>query len=418
MIVHAPKIKKDKLFTTISVDLQWENHDQKNDTVIFNIPADYVADEISINTALAIALSLPALHKGENRLKLPVPIDPATLNGILYVLAQQSGWFGYNHKEFTIEADTHNLAVTKKRAPRAGSFFSGGVDSFWTLKRNHTTLPLEHPLRIRDIIFVFGFDIGWKENQPGNTNLYDDTTELFKDFCLNNNLNVINIRTNIRHIFDDSNFWAARWHGMVLSSISYLLSNKLTDIFIPATNDLWHPDAWGTSPLIEPYLSNQDIHLYHDGADHTRLDKVKFIARWPDELKPLRICTKTDDIPDGFLNCGKCEKCLRTKLELIASGIDPDTIGSFSVPGIDLERLHKISPSTLYLASEYEELLDPLNALNRTDLTIPIESIIEKWTKWSDWKNEKTTTGLLKQLIRKFLKSWPPTPNPQPMKIK
>lgn len=402
----------------VSVDVEWEKGNRTKESVLFEIPTDYISDSISTSSAFAIALSLPALHHGEDRLRLSSPLDPAVVNNVQCVLAQHSKWFGYNHKKFTIQAETQNPPRPKNTGIRAGSFFSGGVDSFWTLKRNLVTLPIGHPLRIQDIIFVHGFDIGWKKGEIGNIALYDKTVNLFDEYSKNNNVNSINIRTNIRHIFDNSNFWAARWHGMVLASIGYLLSKKITDLFIPAANDLWHPDAWGTSPLIEPTLSSHYIHFHHDGVDNTRLDKVKYIAKWPGELKLLRICTKTDNIPDGYLNCGRCEKCLRTKLELIASNISPESASSFLDSEVDIDLLDNISPNTSYHASEYNELIEPLYRLNRPDLANASKRIVERWNKWSHWKNEQTVGGLLKQIIRKFTKTWPPIPQVDAMKIK
>jgi hypothetical protein len=59
----------------------------------------------------------------------------------------------------------------------------------------------------------------------------------------------------------------------------------------------------------------------HYSVALSRLAKVRLIAKWDVALKHLRTCNISNEYISGALNCGECEKCLRTKLSLMALGM-------------------------------------------------------------------------------------------------
>jgi hypothetical protein len=215
-------------------------------------------------------------------------------------------------------------------------------------------------------------------------------------------INLVPVYTNIRNLFDDSNFWAVRWHGTVLASVGYMLSGKITDVFIPSTNDLQHLAAWGSSPLIDPVFTTTNLRLYHDGLDQTRLDKVRMLSEWPVALENVRVCTKVGLIPDGYLNCGVCEKCIRTKLELLAcNALDKCSI--FASSAISDESISNLNALTAYQASEYEELIAPLRAIDQEDHANAVNLLVKRWEGYNAWLNEEDWKGLIKRFLRRYL---------------
>ncbi|WP_108945129.1 hypothetical protein [Shewanella halifaxensis] len=73
---------------------------------------------------------------------------------------------------------------------------------------------------------------------------------------------------------------------------------------------------WGSSPITDHLLSSDNFSVIHDGASHSRTEKVRDIADWQAGLQSLRVCWQ-GDLKDQ--NCGKCEKCVRTKLNFLAT---------------------------------------------------------------------------------------------------
>jgi hypothetical protein len=73
----------------------------------------------------------------------------------------------------------------------------------------------------------------------------------------------------------------------------------------------------GTHPALDHRFSTERTEIVHYG-DANRLEKVARIARSPAAMETLNVCRYNR--AKGDENCGKCEKCLRTMLELHVAG--------------------------------------------------------------------------------------------------
>lgn len=65
-------------------------------------------------------------------------------------------------------------------------------------------------------------------------------------------------------------------------------------------------------PLLSALLSTESTTFYITGLNKTRLDKIKSISEFEPSYDNLNVCYYEDK------NCGKCEKCSRTQLELMS----------------------------------------------------------------------------------------------------
>jgi hypothetical protein len=74
---------------------------------------------------------------------------------------------------------------------------------------------------------------------------------------------------------------------------------------------------WGSNPVSNPLIGSTHFPIHTDGGDMTRLEKVAIVARWKEARDNVRVCWQ-GNTPGK--NCGKCEKCIRTQLELLALG--------------------------------------------------------------------------------------------------
>ena len=107
------------------------------------------------------------------------------------------------------------------------------------------------------------------------------------------------------------------YHGAGLAAVAYALAPVHRKVIIAssyASADL-HP--WGSPPLLDPLWSTESLEIVHDGGE-TRLEKLRGLAGHPEGLALLRVCWENADEN----NCGRCEKCLRTMLELRALGVE------------------------------------------------------------------------------------------------
>ena len=95
--------------------------------------------------------------------------------------------------------------------------------------------------------------------------------------------------------------------------------------------------AWGSTPVSDPLLGGGEFEVIHDGSSHSRCEKVAAIAAWPAGLAGLRVCWQ-GACKDR--NCGRCEKCLRTKLNFLASGLQvPSSFEDLAVDPSDVRRV-------------------------------------------------------------------------------
>jgi hypothetical protein len=183
---------------------------------------------------------------------------------------------------------------------RVGAFFSGGVDSFYTL--------LKHQDVITDLIFVHGLDI-----RLSDISLRDEASKQIHEVATNFDKNVIEIETNIREFFDSYVDWGLLGHGAALAAIGHLLCSTFHRIFIPATHTYSELFPWGSHPVLDPLWSSESLQFTHDGCEATRVEKVSLIAKYDIALQTLRVCWEN---PNSSYNCGRCEKCLRTMINL------------------------------------------------------------------------------------------------------
>jgi hypothetical protein len=213
------------------------------------------------------------------------------------------------------------IPSTKKRV---GVFFSGGVDSFYTF--------LKHQDEITDLIFVHGLDI-----KLTDTPLLSKASKKIREVASAFGVNIIEVETNIRELLDSYVDWGFLGHGATLAAIGHLLYPDFHRIYIAATHTYADLFPWGSHPVLDHLWSSEVLEFVHDGCEATRVKKVALISKHDIALHTLRVCWKN---PNSAYNCGQCEKCLRTMVNLkVNDALDRCT--TFDC-GLDLKRVSKI----------------------------------------------------------------------------
>ena len=268
------------------------------------------------------------------------------------------------------EVGIKNLVPGAKELPqenRVGTFFSAGVDSFYTL--------LKHQEEITDLIFVHGFDICLDDHA-----LRKKTSEAIREIGLKFNKRVIEVETNLRSVLDTYLSWFHS-HGAFLASVGYLLSPFFRRLYFPATHTQADADRlpWGSHPALDPLWSTETLEFVHDGCEASRIEKVTMIAESEVALKSLRVCGIN---PDSAYNCGRCEKCIRTMINLhIAGALDRCT--TFDHP-LEMKYIEKMP---IYDISSRILVEENLKALESRPHDREIYNAIRKALWRSRWVN-------------------------------
>ncbi len=186
-----------------------------------------------------------------------------------------------------------------------GSFFSGGVDSFYTLG--------QHIHEIETLIFVHGFDI-----PLNNLPLRHQVSQSLQQAATQLDKNLVEVETNLRYLSNAFGDWGEIYHGAALAAVGAILSSHCSEIYIPSSVPYALLEPWGSHPLLDPLFSTHFVEIIHDGCEAHRIEKIKAISNDEVAMNTLRVCYENIN---NHYNCGQCQNCLWTMvcLQLIDS---------------------------------------------------------------------------------------------------
>jgi hypothetical protein len=276
--------------------------------LMFEYPAGYDALLLESADAFVPAMLIPCMSRPEP-LEIVPAISPrlhAALDTIQTILTQ---WWP-ELRRVPVAATTSDATVSDARGTSA-SFFSGGVDSFYTCLKHAGEPGSALAPRLTHLVHMEGVEKPVEESVDARS-LRDDIRRIAEHY----GLDVVFGRTNLRSVFPLS--WSMYYHGAGLASIGLSLAAGFRRILIPSTHSYRHLFAWGSHPLLDPLWSTERTEIVHDGCEVTRVDKTAMIADDPFALNNLRVCLRNRGGPG---NCGRCKKCIRTMVTLDALGV-------------------------------------------------------------------------------------------------
>ncbi|CAG0954742.1 hypothetical protein ANRL3_00482 [Anaerolineae bacterium] len=378
----------------------WEDSPRPTRDVYFATDEAYAADLAPGQHAFLTACLIPAMRHGERRIKLDEPIAPELRNGLHINMVYLRSWYGTPRNLVQIEASTERRQPIPRTATNAASFLSGGIDSLATLRANRLNYPADHPYSIADCLIVHGFDIGGREAVGDEADFFDRTLATLTPIAQDARVHLIPVATNIRHLDDDVTFWMYEFHGAALAAVAHALCRRISRVCIAGTMHVPFLEPWGSHPALDSNYSSVDLQVEHDGLAMSRLEKVQLIADWDVALRDLRVCTMN---PARGLNCGRCEKCLRTMLELLACGKLART-SAFPAQDVTADQILNIHIDVEFPAPWYQELVAPLTDRGRADLAHAIQEKLNEFEHHKVWQQEKDWKGLIKRFDRRFLR--------------
>jgi hypothetical protein len=371
----------------VSATVQWEDCDRPTYELYFETDESF-ADGFFCNPhAFFLGCVIPAFHFGEKRISIREEICPELLEGMDAVMRLFRRWY-YSPEKKLLEIDVVPMPPVKSPKPveRSGFFFSGGVDSLATFCANRLNYPADHPRFIKDGFVVFGLE----QDDP---ELFEHVLTSIKKFDGKNDLTIIPVYTNVYLNFrqEDASvhfsFWEHQFGGAALAAVAHCFAQRVSAVSIASTWDTLKP--WGSHPIIDHNFSSSDMRIIHDGVSLTRLDKVKLVAGWDMALQNLRVCNRFQQYSKEMLNCGECEKCVRTMLGLLA--VDAlDRTGAFPVDKVTGELVRKNAQKMLNsdnLGPIYAEFIPELIKKERYDLVRAIEETMTPSPK-KIWKSK------------------------------
>ncbi len=292
-----------------------------------------------------LPVALPPAMRRHWNVQIDGPISVKLLEGAQQIQQILAGWYP-KFQQADISAPI--APADQVPAPTAvASFFSGGVDSSYTLH--------QHLDEVTHLIFVHGLDLALSHERERRR-----AADSVHEFAAKLGLGVIEVETNLRQFGQAHVGWVEAYFGAALASIALLLSARFKRIYVPASVSTDQLMPMGSHPDLDPKWSNGAVELVHDGLEATRFAKIRDVGSWAPAREHLRVCFEKS--PDG-LNCGRCHKCVWTMMILKATG-DLEHVTTFKKP-LDLRVLELYPPQVKYQRDRFKEavaLLDERGA--------------------------------------------------------
>lgn len=270
-----------------------------------NIP---LLPPVSSNHALTALLPL-AMHEAAD-LHVRGTVDRTLVENLEEVIDAWTLWRPDLYRRIHISADS-----IIEGPPRPGNdaalMYSGGVDANYALLAHKSGLLGHRNRNIGAAVLVHGFDIPLT-----NVEWFDTARQHALPILDNVGCQLLEVRTNWREVSVD---WEMD-HGFAITSVLHQLDATYS-------HGLWAADEpynrevipWGSNSISNPLLSGGVFPIRTVGAGANRSTKVGLIAQNDVVRNHLRVCWRH---PDNGLNCGICEKCVRTRLALLAHGFE------------------------------------------------------------------------------------------------
>ena len=218
-------------------------------------------------------------------------------------------WYENAHQLMNILCDrwgTEKIKITAETRPTqiaaqeaAAVCFSGGVDSFYTLMKSGSP---------KYLLCAEPFDLpsSFTETFKVGRQRLERVAEAVGSIP-------ITIRSNIHehpsfkiHKFLDTHF-------AILACMGHLLAPHIGSVLVSSSHHKDDPDVDAVHWLLDPLHSSKLMQVCHTHADTTRRSKVAELADWPLARENLFVCFNKQG---ANRNCSRCEKCVRTMLDL------------------------------------------------------------------------------------------------------
>lgn len=324
MIIHQPETITQNDHTIIWTKIELKNHRENFPDILWcRIPSQF-ADGISLQSdAFLLPGLLAGMHFGED-IEVRGNVSPR----LAYHLDEYQFLLHFRMPQDIRPVKVHYQNLKPLEAdPRAvGSTFSGGVDSLFTLWKH---LPENQPIagyQVTHVLFINGFDILLKDKTTYG-GLFDRYQRALSEF----NIPLVPLQTNLVSVILPRLMYRL-FYGPVLIGCAQVLAGLFKRFYVPSSRDYYQLKIRESSstPLSDMLLSTETLDIVHHGATHRRVEKIEEISDWGFAQENMRVCQHS--FLDGdFMNCSRCEKCVRTMIPIYALGA-MDKFKTFSKP--------------------------------------------------------------------------------------
>lgn len=336
----------------------------------FEFPHGMSLPDPTDSDAYLLACLLPAMKCGAN-IHVRGSVSRALLANLVDLQDVWAKWCPDLYSRVSVEADA--VRQNEHLAEGAVAAFSGGADAQFTAYRHAKGLAGHANQSLRAGVFIHGFDIPLTD-VDGFSRAAENARRALDDIGLNLNI----VRTNVREVS------GVNWEHYAGTGLAATLNNFkiVAGAGLIASGEPYDAlvEPWASHPMTDPLLSSGDFRIIHDGAGYSRSEKIKILAPWMEGVRQLRVCWVGEDVGR---NCGKCEKCVRTRLNFLLAGVaNPEC---FDTP-LTKSMLGSVALSSEPARAEWRLIRDEMSRTGRgVELIREVDKVIKRpanrWTR-------------------------------------
>jgi hypothetical protein len=340
-----------------------------------------LADALESIPEAFVLSGLPiALWEGERRLKVEGALDAKLAAGLGRASALLASW--YDRCGSIVIEPTDGLRNTKPRPqPRAVALMSGGVDALGMLVDNRRRFALDDPSSIRTVVYAFGYsflDRPKGEVDPFMRARYEAQATRLEALGEQVGFDVVRLDSNVRLLDPHRDPFYYTAHGGAYLAPLVASPGCVSDALIASVGEGGPTQTpHGSHPRLDVEYTTGAVQVRHEQVGVPRTDKVRMIAAWEPAFGVLQVCPGWLAPSPDVVNCGQCEKCIRTMVGLLVH----DALAKFTTfPHDDVtpEMIDAIQIKPRYDYLTVPEVIAGLESIGREDLVRAIHARVER----------------------------------------
>jgi ferredoxin len=364
----------------VAAEVAWEDLERPEQTLYFEAPAPFARDLDPSPDSFVLA-SLPfAVWLGERRLRVEGSICTRLRDGLQAAIEIYALWYD-RCGPLRIEPEGGFVPVWPRSKPRTACFLSGGVDGLAALRANRLDYPRDHPDSIRDCLLLFGAN-NYEFDAAGpvaeRLAAFERLEGRLAGLAESEAFELIPIHTNARLLCPSYQCWTSIGFGAANTAVAHAFSRRFTKVIFASDGAGVDPLPGASHPLLDQHYSSAALHVHHEHATMSRLEKLRLLTEWKPAMEFMQPCHYIEVPRDGWINCGRCEKCIRTMLMLLALGKLKEA-SAFADDDVTPEMVDAIPIRTRLKAELLEQCLAPLERIGRGDLVEAIRRKTERF---------------------------------------
>jgi hypothetical protein len=303
-------------------DVVWEQAGLPAQSLRFEVDEALAGDLEPSPEAFALAALPAAVWRGERRLWVDGSLCPRFASGLTRLMQTWSGWYAHC-RPIALEPARGLAPPPARPTPRSAVFLSGGVDSLALLRRSRAEHPAGHPDAPSDAIVLFGnngFEFEGGRPVPERLAAWHALLARLAPLAEREALTLVPVHFDARWLLPGYQAWTSLAFGPMIASVAHALWRRNTSALL-GSSSIREDRPHGSRPDTDPLYSSAAVEIRVGDPDVGRFEKIRRIADWEPALAIVQPCwLRSRRLADGRLNCGRCEKCLRTMLALLVLG--------------------------------------------------------------------------------------------------